>query len=90
MKKFLLLATLTLFFVQCSKKTAPIDTSNMSPEQAAFTNNCKKCHGLPKPDKHTAADWIKTVDRMQSKPRAQFSNEVKAQIMTYLTATAKK
>jgi cytochrome c2 len=47
----------------------PIDASRYpdlsSPEGRAFSNACSQCHALPDPERHTAAEWPKIVERMQ-------------------------
>ena len=84
MKKLVLIAIVTLFFVQCSKKVSPPPSVG----ESAFSNTCKKCHGLPKPAKHTAEEWVPIMNRMQEK--AHFSDGQKEQILSFLSEHAKK
>lgn len=87
MKKYILLVLISSLFIQCSRKMVPV-TADMSPEERAFTTTCQKCHKLPKTEKHTVEEWPNTVNRMQKK--ANFSDEQKTQILTFLTTHAKK
>ena len=87
MKKYLLLLIISFFFIQCSKKIAPVENANATPEEA-FNATCKRCHKLPDPQKHTAAEWPKTVDKMQRK--GHFSDEQKTKILSFLTVNARK
>jgi len=90
MKKSILFVLVSFFFIQCSKKTAPIDTSKMAPDEAAFTITCARCHKLPKPGKYTAEEWPKTINRMQKKGKTPFSEEQEVLILSYLSVHAKK
>ena len=87
MKKYLLLLIVSFLFIQCSKKTAPVENKNATPEEA-FNTTCNRCHKLKSPQLHTAEEWPKTVDKMQRK--GHFSDEQKVKILSFLTANARK
>lgn len=78
--------------IACSKKTTSSSATqapaaDATPEQLAWEKTCSRCHKLKDPASKTAAQWGPVVDKMQKK--GNFSDEVKAQVMTYLTAHAK-
>ena len=87
MKKYILLLAVLFFFIQCSKKIAPVENKNASPEEA-FSTTCKRCHKLPDPQKHTVAEWPKIVDKMQRK--GHFSDEQKSRILSFLSVNTRK
>jgi len=75
----------------------PIDTSRYSdldtPAGQAFQNTCSRCHALPDPRQHTAAEWPAVVARMtrnmQAMGKSVPERETLAEIVAFLRNHAK-
>ncbi len=101
MKSSLLIVALLAVIYSCSKKTTPtasakvetaasVDSTviaDMTVNESTFRQVCSSCHDLPSPLKHTASEWPKVVDKMQSKK--PFTASQKAQISAFLVANAR-
>ncbi len=101
MKSTFIVSLILLAIISCSPKTKPtasnakteaagdsLPTIDLTVAENQFRQTCSSCHVLPQPNKHTAAEWPNTIERMQRKKG--FDNNQKAQILAYLTANAKK
>jgi len=59
-----------LFLAACTPQTQTAQQQPLFPEMqssgyAALNEQCSSCHASPKPDVHTALEWVRVVRRMQ-------------------------
>jgi len=61
------LATILSYLQQHALRAAPISAPDTASDPAAalFARSCARCHALPDPRQHTAAEWPAVVARMR-------------------------
>lgn len=83
---------ISMLVVSCGSSAAPVEpTPDLSVGKALVESRCNTCHGLGNIQNATydRETWTKTVDRMVLSG-ATFSDQEKADIIDYLSATYTK
>ncbi len=81
---------------QNALKSIPVDSVQAGVNQVAgeFVRYCSRCHALPDPGQHTAAEWPAVVDRMQQHARdgqlSVMTPDEKTGVLTYLRQHAQQ
>ena len=89
-------AEMLSYLRQNALKSIPVDSVQAEGNLAAgeFVRYCSRCHALPDPGQHTAAEWPAVVDRMQAHARdgqlPVMTPEEKTQVLTYLRQHARQ
>lgn len=91
------LIVLSLVFLMGCTATKKVATATSAPQKASaetiaqgkdlYENRCGKCHKLFAPTDYAVKQWPEILNSMQSK--AKITDEQKAQIYAYLSASAK-
>ncbi|MEI6576207.1 MAG: cytochrome c [Bacteroidota bacterium] len=63
-------------------KDPTVDIGPLTVGMQLYKNSCHKCHGLKKPNRYNAEQWVKILDKMQ--PKAKIDNEQRKLIYAYL------
>jgi hypothetical protein len=104
MKKIIVLITLVVLVVACSRKAVPVteaiakekglapsgavDASRASLGRLVYTNRCGRCHGLKPVQKYSAQEWEPLLTVMIRK--ARLDAEDSANVTAYVFSNAKK
>lgn len=63
---------------------ADVPVQDLINGKVLYMNKCNQCHGLKKPSKYTADQWMVNLNKMQE--RAKISDTEKGLIYNYLTS----
>ena len=93
MKKIFAVTALLALVVSCTPKVnVANEPTKSSAQQIAqgktiFENSCGKCHKLPDPTAHSAADWVGIMNRMA--PKSKLTEEQHQWVYDYIVSVKK-
>lgn len=81
-------ACATKLYIPTAEMVAPnSDLTALNAGRNLMMEHCNKCHGMPKPEKHTPDQWTKILEKMAVK--AKLNADQKALVLKYVTKGVK-